>query len=353
MESLVRDHLMKFFVTNNLFSNYQYGFIKGRSTVLQLLHILDKWTKLLEEGRQVDVIYTDFEKAFDKVRHKRLLSKLRSYGVGEDLIRWIKGFLVNRRHQVRVNSEYSSFMPVTSGIPQDNVLGPLLFVIYINDLPMYIEKFADCSLFADDAKLSRYASNEEDSTHLQKGFCALKEWSDYWLLKLNINKCNVMSLSYSYTIIKYKYSATVDNTIIDLERCNKVMDLGVIVDSKLSFSDHITEKVNKAYSILGIIKQNFQHVDKDAFVLLYKVLVRCHLEYANTVWSPYKQYLTEEVEKVQKRATKLVHECKHLPYAERLKYLKLPTVKYGWHRDDMIETYKITQGLYDTAMVPN
>ena len=99
-------------------------------------------------------------------------------------------------------------------------------------------------------------------------------------------------MSYSNTIIKYKYSATVDNTIIDLERCNKVRDLGVIVNSKLSFSDHITEKVNTAYSILGIIKRNFQHVDIDAFVLLYKALVRSHLEYANTVWSSYKQYLT-------------------------------------------------------------
>jgi len=102
MESLVRDHLMKFFLSNKLFSNCQYGFI---STVLQLLHILDKWTKLLDEGRQVDVIYTNFEKAFDKVSHKRLLSKLRSYGVREDLIEWIKGFLVHRRHQVRVSSQ--------------------------------------------------------------------------------------------------------------------------------------------------------------------------------------------------------------------------------------------------------
>jgi len=156
----------------------------------------------------------------------------------------------------------------------------LYIYIYI-----YIEKFTDCSLFADDAKLSRYVSNQGDSTDLQNGFCALKEWSDYWLLKLNIKKCNVISLSYSNTITKYKYSATVDNTIIELQRCNKVRDLGVIVDSKLSFTDHV--KVNKAYSILGIIKRNFQHVDKDAFVLLYKGLVRSHLEYANTVWSPY------------------------------------------------------------------
>jgi len=104
----------------------------------------------------------------------------------------------------------------------------------------------------------------------------------------------------------------------------------------------ITEKVNKADSILGIIKCNFQHVYKVAFVLLYEALVWSHLEYAHTVLSPYKQYLIEVVEKVQKRATKLVHECKHLPYTDRLKYLKLPTLKYPRHRRDMIETYKNT-----------
>ena len=197
-------------------------------------------------------------------------------------------------------------------------------------------------------------SSQDDSTDLQVGFCALKEWSNYRLLKLNIKKCNVISLSHNNTIIKYKYSATVDNKIIHLERCNKVRDLGVVVDRKLSFSDHITEKVNKAYSSLGITKQNFQHVDTDAIVLLNEALVRSHVEYVNTVWSPYRQYLIEEVEKVQKRATKLVHECKDLPYSDRLKYLKLPTLKYRRHRGGgMIETYKITHGLYDTAVVPN
>ena len=99
------------------------------------------------------------------------------------------------------------------------------------------------------------------------------------------------------------------------------------MDSKLSFSDHISEKVNKTYSILGIIKRNFQHVDKDAFVLLYKALIRSHLEYANTVWSPYKQYLIEEVEKVQKRATKLVHGCKHLPYVLKIEVLEIANIK--------------------------
>ena len=126
---------MEYYTKYSLFSNKQFGFIRGRSAVLQLLTLLDKWTECLEHGGQINVVYTDFEKAFDKVPHSQLIYKLKHYNVPYDIIEWIKSFLCYRQQRVRINGKYSKWMKVLSGIPQGTILGPLLFIIYINDLP--------------------------------------------------------------------------------------------------------------------------------------------------------------------------------------------------------------------------
>jgi hypothetical protein len=352
IESIIRDHIMKHLIENCLISNKQYGFMKGRSTALQLLHMLDKWTEFLEGEGQIDAIYTDFEKAFDKVPHKRLIKKLQAFGINSNLISWTTSFLSNRKHCVRVNGKFSQWKAVLSGIPQGSILGPLLFIIYINDLPDICEGDVGMYLFADDAKLFKFIKSRADCSVLQTNLDKLQEWSNNWLLKLNVKKCKVISFGRGITD-KHDYSILVDNTASLLGRETYISDLGIILDEDLKFRQHMHDKINKAFSMLGVIKRNFKNLTMESFILLYKSMVRSHLEYCNSVWAPHKKNdrFIAELERVQRRATKLVHGLSKLKYSERLKRCGLPTLIYRRHRGDMIETCKMLTGVYDSNIM--
>jgi hypothetical protein len=357
MESIICDQVMNYFVTNNLFSEYQYGFIKGRSAVLQLIRILNDWTKSIDAGNQVDIIYTDFEKAFDKVPHRRLLSKLHSYGVNNELINWIESYLCGRSQRVKINGETSVSRPVLSGIPQGSVLGPLLFVIFINDLPDVCAGLCDIFLFADDAKLYKCISSESDADMLNLSFKNVLDWSEKWFMKLNLSKCKVLSVNnIGSSIEKFKYGCEVSNIpdeiSITLNREVAINDLGVTIDSELTFNNHVYEKINMANKMLGIIKRNFIDVDKSTFLILYKCFVRSHLEYAHSVWNSCSIGIIHDIERVQKQATKSIRECKHMAYKDRLVYLQLPTLRYRRLRGDMIDVYKIMTDLYAASVSP-
>jgi len=267
------------------------GFIKGRSTVLQLLKILDDWTNNLDQGKQIDVICTDFEKAFDKVPHHGLFCKLEEYHLDHRLLHWITDFLCNRKQRVRVNGCYSQWYRVESGIPQGSILGPILFLIYINDLLSVCRTQCPNTkifLYADDAKVYNVVTSDEDQKNLQRVVDKVKEWCDQWLLSLNVTKCYHMSYSSRQSIDTSYYMQQKESACI-FQKVDYIKDLGVFVDSQLTFSEHIHQKINKAYSMLGIIKRNFIHKDPRTFILLYKALVRPHVEYANSVWSPLQK----------------------------------------------------------------
>ena len=183
MESFVREKVLTHLMGNKLLSPKQYGFISGRSTTIQLLHYLDKCIKTIADGNVVDSIYFDFAKAFDTVPHRRLIGKLESYGIKGKVLNWISAFLCGRNQTVRVNGEKSEKADVLSGIPQGTVLGPILFVIYINDILDNIK--SDGFLYADDTKIFRKITSREDALILQSDIKSLEEWSKKWQLEFN------------------------------------------------------------------------------------------------------------------------------------------------------------------------
>ena len=335
MESLIKEHVINHIIENNLVSLKQFGFISGRSTVTQLLHYMDICIENMLRGGVTDSIYLDFAKAFDTVPHRRLIEKLKAYGIDGDILKWIEAFLSNRSQVVKVNGETSSAASVLSGIPQGSVLGPLLFVLYINDLPEAVKSHV--FLFADDTKVFRKIDSEIDSIQLQHDIDALDEWTSKWLLKFNSDKCHVLTMGKTEDI-KHTHNYKIGHEELDHVFSEK--DLGVTFDTDLEFEEHITSKVNKANAIMGLIRRSFSFLDKEFFKKLYVTFVRPHLEYAQSVWAPHLKKYVDMLEKVQIRATKLVDGFRNLTYEERLKELDLPTLVYRRARGDMIEVYK-------------
>ena len=347
MEKLVRETIVKHMSANKLFSNKQFGFISGRSTTLQLLKVMDEWTKILDKGGKIDSVYMDFMKAFDKVPHRRLLHKMHRYKISEKEIKWVESFLNNRTQKVIINGTESNCHHVTSGIPQGSVLGPILFVIYINDMPEMVE--SSTYLFADDTKIFREIREEKDEKMLQVDLDNLQSWSDTWLLKFHPNKCKVMSVANTSVDkgTKHYHLYNNDGNRIELKQSDGEKDIGVFVDENLFFNKHIQNQVNKANSIMGLIRRTYTYLDEQSFKYLFQALVRPHIEYAEAVWSPFKVGDIEKIENVQRRATKQVPTLKNMEYNERLKKLKMPTLKYRRMRGDMIEVFKIINDIYD------
>jgi hypothetical protein len=197
----------------------------------------------------------------------------------------------------------------------------------------------------------KYITKPEDSADLQNCCNYLQKWTDRWLMKLNIDKCKVLSIGREGNVVKYSYGLNTVSGFKELEQVSSIKDLGIIVDNHLTFAEHIHAKINKAYSMLGIIKRTFNNMTAHTFNMLYKGLVRSQLEYGNSVWSPYMKKLIEELERVQMRATKIIRGCKGKSYSERLEYLQLPTLKFRRLRGDMIEVYKNLTHKYDSKVM--
>jgi len=341
LESIVKNKIVSYFQTNDFFCNEQHGFRSRRSCETQLLTVMEHWTRCIDEGASIDVVYLDFLKAFDKVPHRRLLVKLKAYGVNGRVLQWIDAFLSNRKQRVSVRGALSEWSSVTSGVPQGSVLGPTLFIIFVNDLPDCIQSYL--GIFADDTKLYRPISSSGDPLILQDDINSTLQWCDTWLSFLNFPKCHHNTIGHSSSNTEYVLPSEVE----DIPICTvaEEKDLGIVFDGQLKFSSHINQTITKANRVLGIIKRTFASRDANTIRLLYITLVRPILDYGSTIWNPHLMKNIRKLEAVQRRATKLISSFNNLTYFERLQKLNLPSLLYRRTRMDLIMTYKILNNL--------
>lgn len=334
LERLVFNHVVDF-VADSI-SVSQFGFLKGRSSQQQLLIMLNEMHTNLQSKTCSDIVYLDFRKAFDSVSHSILLSKLQSMGITSQLLNWFRAYLKNRTQLVSVNGQLSGLLPVTSGVPQGSILGPLLFLIYINDLPGSVH-FSRPFLFADDTKCLSSVSADL-SSDLQLDLDSLSQWSIANCMSFNEVKSVVLRFPHGSPSPTY----LINGKEIPVAVSNR--DLGVLLSCDLSWSAHIRLISSKAYKMLGLIRRTFSSsISVPVRRLLYLTLVRSRLMYCSVVWRPHLRKDIVLLERVQRRATKFILNDFHSDYKTRLTSLGLLPLSMVLELNDIVFFLKSLQ----------
>lgn len=297
LEHIICRNIIAHYEANKILTSLNHGFRSGYSCETQLLTVIDDFTSSYESNTQTDIGVLDFSKAFDKVSHNKLILKLEQYGVRDNIVCWLQNFLMTRSMQVVVNNRSSKSAHVQSGVPQGTVLGPLLFLTYINDLPSQVS--STVRLFADDCLIYRTIKSTQDRDALQADLDSLSIWAEKWDMDFNAKKCNVMSIR-----CKKSHSYTINNET--LETVNDISYLGLTICNSLSWSKHIAKITSKASSMLGFLSRNLRVAPQSCKQNAYSALVRSRLEYSSTVWKPTTVKDTKMLEKVQNRAARFI-----------------------------------------------
>lgn len=324
----------------------QHGFMNKRSTVTNLTYFTNYIFRSMDDGKQVDVIYTDFEKAFDRVDHIILLHKLNALGIRGDLHRWFSSYITNRRQAVVIGSARSDYVTISSGVPQGSILGPLLYNAYLFDINTSFtnSKFI---MFADDKKVFLKINDTLDCVKIQND---LNNLSVYYIknrISVNIAKCLQVTFTRKTKPINYTYY--LNNVAIN--KVNSVRDLGVRLDSKMMLVEHIDTIVDKAYKQLGFIKRvckSFTNID--CIKVLYFTYVRSILEYACSIWSPCYIVHINRLESLQNKFVKFLSFKDHKSfetYTEACRYFGLDSLEQRRQQYDILLLHDILSGKID------
>ena len=300
MEHIIARNIMQHAEKNNILYPLQHGFRKGRSCETQLIEFVDDISKNLQEGHQSDILIMDFAKAFDKVNHSLLIHKLEYYGIDQKTTKWIQNWLEDRQQTVVLDGVSSEAVSVDSGVPQGSVLGPGLFLFYINDLQSRLT--SKVRLFADDTIAYLAITNENDTQILQEDLNKLGQWENEWCMQFHPDKCTVLSITNKAKKIEAQYQLHGHT----LEAVTSAKYLGITFNNKLQWDQHINNITSKANKTLGFLRRNLKIPSIRIKEQAYQTLVRPLVEYASSVWDPYTKTEINKIEAVQRRAARYV-----------------------------------------------
>jgi len=348
-ERVLRKHIVAHMESNNFLSPNQHGFRKKRSCLTQLLSHVDNVLKTLNEGEEVDVIYLDYAKAFDKVDHKILLAKAKRYGISGQTLQWLTEFLGNRLQTVLVEGAKSTFSVVLSGVPQGTVLGPILFILYIDD-QLEILVTALGKVFADDTKLVGKIIDMAAKSLLQEDLFNVISWAINNNMQLNEKKFEVLNYKLNHSQLlrempfsseNYEYSLTTGDAI---EPVKTVRDLGVLLSNDCSWTPHIHKMLEGARTMAAWVLSVFSNRSPFLMLTLFKTMVRSKLEYCCPVWNPHKISDIKAIENIQRNYTRRINGCQDIDYWARLKKLGIMSLQRRRERYVIIHTWKILNG---------
>ena len=346
MEGIIHDQLLSYLHTHKLISDNQHGFLTRRSTGTNLLSCFHDWHLSIKSKRVIDIIYIDFHKAFDSLVHNKILAKLNSYGVTYELLYWIQSFLAGRVQRVVIDGVLSDPIAVLSGVVQGSVLGPLIFILFIDDI-------VDCfvhdgmnptslSIFADDLKLYCAYELQHENSSLINTVSNIEARSTTWQLRINPDKSTLLQFGRA-SYDRHQY-VICNKPIIP---SNRVRDLGILYDSKLCFNDYIDEIVTRAFQRVNLMCRAFISGNVLILTRAYITYVRPILEYCTYIWSPFQIYLIEKIERVQRYFSRRVLRQTKLNYHDRLHVLNLESLELRRIECDLKLCYKIVKGLCD------
>ena len=305
MEEIIQDELL--IQTRHLMKEHQHGFLANKSCTTNLVNLSDSINIDLHNKIGTDIIYFDFQKAFDTVKHDLILMKLKNqFNINGCLLRFISSYLKDRTQRVVLENDCSSFKPVHSGVQQGSKIGPLLFLLFINDIADDINTETRILQYADDTKLWRAMNSESDCKILQSDIDKLNNWCHANNMKLHPGKCKVISIKASsknddillLTLPFANFSYTIGDTVIDYENSEK--DLGVIVNNEFTWHKHQQPIITKASQMLGLTKRTYHFVtNRNRKRTLYLTLVRSLFEHCVTVWRPTETANIDKFERLQ------------------------------------------------------